>query len=90
MTAVGVSFYEKLLKKNIALRNLIGGNIYTALGNENFFLRQKSLPLTIRKSFFEMKRKEFADGTHPAVATAAPVAKVVPVATVTSGEAVAS
>ncbi|ALC41825.1 CG33506 [Drosophila busckii] len=53
--AAGVSFYDKHLKKNIALRNLIGDNTYTALGNENYMLRQKSMPITARKSFFEEK-----------------------------------
>lgn len=64
----GIAFYDKLLKKNVALRNLSGENIYTASGNENYMLRQKSLPLTIRKAFFEMKKKELeeaAKGTTP-------------------------
>jgi len=65
MTAAGIRFYDKMLKKNVALRNLTGQNIYTASGNEKAFLRQKSLPLTIRKSFFEMKKKEF-DEASPA------------------------
>lgn len=56
--AAGVTYYDKHLKKNIALRNLIGDNTYTALGNENYLLRQKSLPLTARKSFFENKWEE--------------------------------
>lgn len=49
----GRRFYDKLLKKNIALRALIGDDTYTAKGNENFYLRQKNLPLTIHKAFFE-------------------------------------
>lgn len=59
MAAAGIRFYDKILKKNVALRNLTGQNIYTAMGNENYLLRQKSLPLTARKSFFELKKKEF-------------------------------
>jgi len=55
----GVRFYDKLLKKNIACRELTGDESeYTALGNESFLLRQKRLPLTMRKSFFEEKLKE--------------------------------
>lgn len=54
----GVRFYDKLLKKNIAIRNLAGDNSYTVMGNEHFVLRQKSLPLTIRKSYFEMRLEE--------------------------------
>ena len=49
----GVRYYDKLLKKNMALRALIGDDTYTSKGNENFYLRQKSLPLTIHKAFFE-------------------------------------
>ncbi|KAG4069494.1 hypothetical protein HA402_006860 [Bradysia odoriphaga] len=63
---VGITFYDKLLKKNVALRNLTGENIYTAAGNENYLLRQKSLPLTIRKSFFEMKKKELEEAASAA------------------------
>lgn len=55
----GIRFYDRILKKNIALRGLTGDNsIYTAKGNENYFLRQKSMPLTIRKSYFEMRMEE--------------------------------
>lgn len=50
--AAGASYYDKHLKKNIALRDLIGDDTYTALGNENYMLRQKSMPLTARRSFF--------------------------------------
>lgn len=55
----GIRFYDKLLKKNIAVRELTGDDSeYTALGNENFILRQKRLPLVSRKSFLEEKLKE--------------------------------
>lgn len=63
MAVAGITFYDKMLKKNVALRNLTGENIYTALGNENFVLRQKSIPLTMRKSFFETKKKEFDEAS---------------------------
>lgn len=56
--AAGASYYDKHLKKNIALRDLIGDDTYTALGNENYLLRQKSMPLTARKSFFLEKLEE--------------------------------
>jgi hypothetical protein len=53
-----VRFYQKLLKKNMACRELTGDlSEYTAMGNENFMLRQKRLPLTSRKNFFEMKQE---------------------------------
>lgn len=61
MIDAGIQFYDKMLKKNVALRNLIGKNIYSASGNENYFLRLKSLPLTVRKSFFQMKKVEFEE-----------------------------
>ncbi|XP_017133179.1 transmembrane protein 177 isoform X2 [Drosophila elegans] len=63
--AAGVGFYDKHLKKNIALRDLIGDNTYTALGNENYMLRQKSMPLTARKSFFLEKIDELNKVQEP-------------------------
>lgn len=54
----GIRFYDKLLKKNMALRALTGDDTYTAKGNENFYLRQKCLPLTIHKAFFEEEWKK--------------------------------
>lgn len=54
----GIRFYDKLLKKNIAIRGLTGDDTYTVKGNENFLIRQKRLPLTIRKLYFEMRKKE--------------------------------
>ncbi|XP_075156514.1 transmembrane protein 177 [Haematobia irritans] len=56
----GISFYDKQLKKNIALRNLLNDDTFTVKGNINYFLRQESLPLTIRKSYFESKLEEQA------------------------------
>uniref|UniRef100_A0A1A9WQF2 Transmembrane protein 177 n=1 Tax=Glossina brevipalpis TaxID=37001 RepID=A0A1A9WQF2_9MUSC len=58
----GISFYDKQLKKNIALRELMGDDTYTAKGNVNYLLRQKSLPLTIRKSYFEEMCKKENEG----------------------------
>lgn len=54
----GLRFYEKLLQKNIAIKELTGDTSYTAKGNLNFILRQKSLPLTSRKLFFETEKKD--------------------------------
>uniref|UniRef100_W8BHV1 Transmembrane protein 177 n=2 Tax=Ceratitis capitata TaxID=7213 RepID=W8BHV1_CERCA len=54
----GAGYYDKLLKKNMALRELIGDDTYTARGNVNYFIRQKSLPLTVHKTYFEEKLKE--------------------------------
>lgn len=54
----GISYYEKQLQKNIAIRELSGQNFYTVKGNENFFLRTKSLPITTRKQFFIAKLAE--------------------------------
>ncbi|XP_030375530.1 transmembrane protein 177 [Scaptodrosophila lebanonensis] len=55
LVAAGMRYYDKQLNKNIALRQLSGDDSYTALGNENYVLRQKSMPLTARKLFFEQK-----------------------------------
>lgn len=54
----GVRFYDKLLRKNIAIRNLTNDNSFTVKGNEQFLWRQKSLPLTIRKSYFELRLED--------------------------------
>ncbi|XP_011197420.2 transmembrane protein 177 [Bactrocera dorsalis] len=60
----GASYYGKLLKKNMALRELIGDDTYSARGNVNYFLRQKSLPLTVHKSYFEEKLQELRQKTQ--------------------------
>ncbi|XP_037949768.1 transmembrane protein 177-like [Teleopsis dalmanni] len=61
---VGTTYYEKLLKRNMALRALLNNDQYTAKGNENYLIRQKTIPLTLRKSFFEGKLKELQSGTQ--------------------------
>lgn len=55
MVKAGVGFYEKILLKNIALRNLMNDETYSTKGNINYFIRNKSVPLTNRKQFFEQK-----------------------------------
>ncbi|XP_013106723.2 transmembrane protein 177 [Stomoxys calcitrans] len=57
----GISYYDKQLKKNMALRKLLNDDTFTVKGNVNYFLRQESLPLTIRKSYFESKLEESAN-----------------------------
>ncbi|XP_055387193.1 transmembrane protein 177 isoform X2 [Condylostylus longicornis] len=54
----GISYYGKILKRNIAFENLVGSGKYSSTGNENFLVRQKSLPITYRKAFFESKLQE--------------------------------
>ncbi|KAL0880884.1 hypothetical protein ABMA27_002065 [Loxostege sticticalis] len=57
----GAIFYEKILQRNQALRELMGKEgeaKYSKLGNENFFLRQPRIALIHRKQFFEDKLKE--------------------------------
>lgn len=57
----GAIFYEKILQRNQALRELMGKegeSKYSKLGNENFFLRQPRIALIHRKQFFEDKLKE--------------------------------
>ncbi|XP_039443614.1 transmembrane protein 177 [Culex pipiens pallens] len=55
----GVRFYDKILKKNVAIRKLTGDDYYTAKGNVNYMIRQKAAPLTVRKDFFVTGYKEF-------------------------------
>lgn len=57
----GLIFYEKILQRNQALRELMGKegqNKYSKFGNENFGIRQPRLALMHRKQFFEEKLKE--------------------------------
>jgi len=54
----GQEFYEKMLIRNRAIRSLLreeGKKIYTAYGNEQTFLRQKHVPITHRKDFFDSR-----------------------------------
>ncbi|XP_062550674.1 transmembrane protein 177-like [Armigeres subalbatus] len=55
----GARFYDKVLKKNVAVRKLTGDDYYTAKGNVNYLIRQKATPLTIRKEFFVTDYKDF-------------------------------
>lgn len=58
MIEAGLGFYTKLLNRNIAIREISGLELYTSKGNENYFMRVKAVPLTLRKAFFEEKLKE--------------------------------
>lgn len=58
----GIEYYEKLIQRNLALRNIIpdGKNIYTEQGNEVGIVRVLSeLPLTFRKKKLEHKLKNY-------------------------------
>lgn len=60
----GQEFFEKTLLRNRALRSLLGEEgkrIYTAYGNEHTFLRQKHVPLTYRKDFFDSRLQNLED-----------------------------
>lgn len=57
----GARFYDKVLKKNVAVRKLTEDDYYTAKGNVNYMIRQKAAPLTVRKEFFVSGYKEFVD-----------------------------
>lgn len=57
----GAIFYDKMLLRNQALRELMGKEgekKYSKLGNENFFLRQPRLALVHRKQYFENQLKQ--------------------------------
>lgn len=65
----GKVFYEKLLERNKALRVLMGKegeSTYTVTGNDNFFLRQKHLPLVQRKAFFDESAGSISANTNSA------------------------
>ena len=58
----GLEFYSKLLARNIAHRSLLdkhGHELFTEDGNFAYFIRQKTTPITKRKSLFESRIKEF-------------------------------
>lgn len=60
----GVIFYDKILKRNQALRELMGKEgerKYSKLGNENFGIRQLRIALVHRKQFFESMIKKTGD-----------------------------
>lgn len=60
----GVIFYEKLLGRNQALRELMGSEgerKYTVKGNVNYGIRQPHVALVHRKQFFESKLKQNTD-----------------------------
>ncbi|PZC82745.1 hypothetical protein B5X24_HaOG209843 [Helicoverpa armigera] len=60
----GKIFYEKLLNRNQALRELMGSEgekKYSKMGNENFGIRQPRIALVHRKLYFEQKLKEMND-----------------------------
>lgn len=55
----GIRFYEKLLNKNIAIRELSGSDLYSVKGNEYpGLLRYNVFPLTTRKLFLETALQE--------------------------------
>lgn len=60
----GVGFYDKILKKNMAIRHLTGSNQFTALGNINDYFRTVTTPLTYRKAFFESIVKKLNDESN--------------------------
>ncbi|KAG5678144.1 hypothetical protein PVAND_007839 [Polypedilum vanderplanki] len=57
--AAGVCYYDKVLKKNQAIRALTDSNEYTANGNHNHLIRTMTQPLTERKAFFEERFKKY-------------------------------
>lgn len=64
MVDAGVRYYEKVLNRNIAIRNFTGDNsVYSSAGNVNMFVRQKAMPFTTRKDFFQKELKQLQDNT---------------------------
>lgn len=49
----GLEFYEQVLKRNMALRELMGPDgeaVFAASGNPQMLLRTKHVPITIRRN----------------------------------------
>ncbi|KAL1464690.1 hypothetical protein WDU94_004314 [Cyamophila willieti] len=59
----GIEYFDKQLKINKALRNLLhdGESTYAVTGNLNYFIRLKTLPLTYQKGFLENKLKKLEE-----------------------------
>ncbi|XP_063984832.1 transmembrane protein 177 [Diachasmimorpha longicaudata] len=56
-----IEYYEKALARNKAFRTLLGADgakSFNTDGDETYFFRQKHLPFTARKEFFEKKLKD--------------------------------
>lgn len=57
----GIEYYEKSLKRNVAMRTLLGKygeKVFTYHGNKRTFIRTTSLPLTVRLDNLKMLMKE--------------------------------
>ncbi|XP_034936759.1 transmembrane protein 177 [Chelonus insularis] len=64
-TKGGLEFYSKVIQRNIALRELGGSNgakTYTKGGNDTITFREKHIPNTSRKQFFEQALKDHETG----------------------------
>lgn len=63
----GLEYYEKILKRNIALRSLMGEKgeaLYTAYGNDQVVLRTQHMPFTTRRDFMKNKVQEYSKGNE--------------------------
>lgn len=59
MIEAGISFYEKVLNKNAAVRELSGKDLYSVKGNEYpSIMRFNTVPITSRKKFLEITLEE--------------------------------
>lgn len=64
MVDAGVRYYEKVLNRNIAIRTFTGDfSVYSSAGNVNMFVRQKSMPFTARKDFFQEQLKRLKESS---------------------------
>lgn len=58
----GLEFYEKILRRNIALRSLMGQDgedMFTAHGNDQVLFRTKHMPYTTRRDFMKTRVEEY-------------------------------
>lgn len=53
----GIGFYDKQLKRNIAIRKISSKDLYTAKGDAKYLVRIREKPLSLRKAYFEKKRE---------------------------------
>lgn len=58
MVETGISYYTKLLKRNVAIRQLSGIDLYTPQGDDYYLFRRKTIPLSKRRQFFQRKLQQ--------------------------------
>lgn len=54
----GISYYNKILKRNVALHRLSDKKMFTPRGDDAHLFRRKTVPISLRKEFLELELKK--------------------------------